>query len=85
MCAPKLVDLQDGLQVFASSEIEVLLGIESAHWPLIQRVIMEVQDHDNRLAAVRELLSEHGLKPSVERALLLDDDQLAYLVRAVRD
>ena len=65
-------------------ELELLLGIDSAHWPLIRQAILKVQDHENRLAAVCDLLRSHGLHPSAAPAPLLDDELHTYLVRAVR-
>jgi FkbM family methyltransferase len=65
-------------------ELEVLLGIDPAHWPLIRQAIVKVQDHEGRLAVVCDLLRSHGLDPSAVPAPLLDDDLHTYLVRTVR-
>ncbi len=43
------------------AELDVLLGIEDAHWPSIGAVVAEVADVDGRLATVRALLVQHGL------------------------
>jgi hypothetical protein len=42
-------------------ELEVLRGIEPAHWPLIRQVVVEVHDRAGRLEAVSELLQRSGL------------------------
>jgi hypothetical protein len=42
------------------AELDVLEGIDAADWPIIRQVVVEVHDHDGRLARVRELLLEHG-------------------------
>ena len=42
-------------------EMDVLAGIEAGDWPKIRQVAIEVHDLNcGRVAAVRELLSEHG-------------------------
>jgi FkbM family methyltransferase len=66
------------------AELEVLCGIEPGHWPLIRRAILEVHDHDDRLAAVCGLLRGHGLEPSVAPAPVSGADLRAYMVCAVR-
>jgi|APLak6261658528_1056013.scaffolds.fasta_scaffold00459_3 FkbM family methyltransferase len=43
------------------SEYDVLLGIESADWPKIQQLVMEVHDLDGRIAKIRDLLMAHGI------------------------
>ncbi|MDP2311689.1 MAG: FkbM family methyltransferase [Pseudomonadota bacterium] len=43
------------------AELDVLLGVDDAHWPHIGAVVAEVADVDGRLAAVRALLVRHGL------------------------
>jgi hypothetical protein len=37
-------------------ELEVLHGIETRHWPLIQALVAEVHDVDGRLAHIRAML-----------------------------
>ncbi|MEN3358258.1 MAG: hypothetical protein V7637_2240, partial [Mycobacteriales bacterium] len=66
------------------AEVDVLRGIDPAHWPLIEQVVMEVQDLDDRLDAARELLTEHGMPPVIRQAPLIEADNRAYLVRAAR-
>jgi FkbM family methyltransferase len=66
------------------AEVDVLRGIDPAHWPLIGQVLLEVQDLADRLAAACGLLREHGLEPVVLPAPLIDEENRAYLVRAAR-
>jgi FkbM family methyltransferase len=66
------------------AELEVLQGIDEAHWPLIGRVLMEVQDLDGRLEAVLTLLRDNGLEPSAQLAPMLDPDIVTYLVHGTR-
>ena len=65
-------------------ELDVLLGIDPPHWPLIRQVILEVHDFNGRLAAICDLLSSHGLESSVGPAPLIDPEILSYVVHAVR-
>jgi FkbM family methyltransferase len=67
------------------AELDVLLGIDSRHWPLIRQVVMEVQDLDGRLGDVCDLLASHGLRPTARPAPLLDPDVRTHVVRAMRD
>jgi FkbM family methyltransferase len=66
------------------AELDVLLGIDAVHWPLIRHAILEVHDQDGRLAQVRDLLSEHGLSSEVELAPMADEATGGYIVRASR-
>jgi FkbM family methyltransferase len=66
------------------SELDVLHGIEDAQWPLIRQAMLEVQGGDTRLTAVCDLLTRHGLEPSVGRGPQSDTDVPARLVHAVR-
>jgi FkbM family methyltransferase len=66
------------------AELDVLHGIDDAHWPLIGQALLEVQDLDGRLDAVCALLRRHGLEPAVRPAPMVDPDVLTYLVHAVR-
>jgi FkbM family methyltransferase len=71
------IDVEDG-------EMDVLLGIDPPHWPLIRQMIIEVHDRDGRLASLCDLLSGYGLEPSVVPAPLVDADLAAYVVQATR-
>jgi natural product biosynthesis luciferase-like monooxygenase protein/amino acid adenylation domain-containing protein/FkbM family methyltransferase len=42
------------------AEVDVLLGIEEEHWPLVRQVVMEVDGRDN-LGRVTAILESHGL------------------------
>ena len=56
------------------AELEVLLGLDVAHWPLVGQVLMEVQDLGGRLTAVCDLLREYGLIPTARLAPMADPD-----------
>jgi FkbM family methyltransferase len=66
------------------AELDVLLGIEARHWPLIHQVVMELQDLDGRLDEVCGLLARHGLRPTARLAPLLDPDVRTHVVHAAR-
>lgn len=66
------------------AELDVLLGIDAAHWPLIRQVSLEVHDQQGRLGLVCELLRARGLPPEVDIAPMTDPAARDYLVRAVR-
>lgn len=42
------------------SELDVLLGIERAHWPCIRQIAMEVHDISGRVATVESILKSRG-------------------------
>ena len=65
------------------SELDVLLGIEAEHWPLIQQVVVEVHDIDGRLDAIIGMLREHGFHTTAEIGADLADTGL-YSVYATR-
>ncbi|WP_284454878.1 amino acid adenylation domain-containing protein [Actinomadura madurae] len=50
------------------SELDVLLGIEPAHWPIVRQVVAEVHDIGGRLGVVTGLLRDHGFRTTVETA-----------------
>ncbi|SPT58070.1 non-ribosomal peptide synthetase [Actinomadura madurae] len=50
------------------SELDVLLGIEPAHWPIVRQVVAEVHDIGGRLGIVTGLLRDHGFRTTVETA-----------------
>jgi FkbM family methyltransferase len=66
------------------SELDVLLGVDTVHWPLINQVIIEVQDLNGRLDEICDLLSHHGLKPTVMPAPLIPPEIVTYVVHAAR-
>ncbi|CAL9515871.1 31-O-demethyl-FK506 methyltransferase FkbM [Streptomyces sp. enrichment culture] len=65
------------------AELDVLLGIEPEHWPLVGAVVAEVHDEDGRLAAVRDLLRARGFGVRVSQDPLLTGTPL-YDVEALR-
>jgi FkbM family methyltransferase len=67
------------------AELDVLDGIDPPQWPLIRQVLLEVQDLDGRLDTVCEMLTAHGLAPSVRLAPIVDPDMRNYIVYALRD
>ena len=42
------------------SELDVLRGVDTRHWPRIDQVCLEVHDTGDRLAQVRDLLADRG-------------------------
>ncbi|MEU8122447.1 amino acid adenylation domain-containing protein [Spirillospora sp. NPDC049024] len=50
------------------SELDVLRGIEPAHWPIVRQVVAEVHDIGGRLGAVTGLLRDRGFRTTVEAA-----------------
>jgi FkbM family methyltransferase len=66
------------------AELDVLRGVDARHWPLIDQVVLEVQDLDGRLDAIRGLLTGHGLTVQVRPAPLIPADIRTYVVHAVR-
>ncbi|MGW7047807.1 FkbM family methyltransferase [Streptomyces avermitilis] len=65
------------------AELDVLLGLEEAHWSLVRAVVAEVHDEDGRLAAVVRLLHTHGFTVDVRQEPLLKGTAL-YDVEAER-
>ncbi len=49
------------------SEWEVLAGLQSAHWPRIRQVVVEVHDVEGRVAEVEELLRGHGFATAIDQ------------------
>ncbi|MGW2817874.1 amino acid adenylation domain-containing protein [Streptomyces sp. NPDC001415] len=47
-------------------ELDVLLGIEPEHWPLVRQIVAEVHDIDGRLDTVVALLRDKGFRTTVE-------------------
>jgi FkbM family methyltransferase len=66
------------------SELDVLAGIEAEHWPLIRRVVVDVQNVGRRLAAVRARLTAAGMATWVRPAPLAGGDDLNFLVHGSR-
>jgi FkbM family methyltransferase len=66
------------------AELDVLRGIDDAHWPLIRQVSLEVHDQAGRLAEICGLLQARGLEPEAEIAPMTDPAIGDYVVRAIR-
>jgi len=66
------------------SERQVLAGIDSAHWPRIRRVALEVHDDGGKLAEILALLRAQGFTCEVSNSPLLEGTSL-YDVLALRD
>ncbi len=49
------------------SELDVLLGIQTADWPKIRQIVLEVQAGHNRLERIVSLLSAQGFQVRVEQ------------------
>jgi FkbM family methyltransferase len=49
------------------AELDVLRGIEDAHWPRIRQIAMEVHDLNGRLAEVARLLESRGFRVTWEQ------------------
>jgi len=47
------------------SELDVIAGIEEQHWPMIQQIVLEVHDIDDRVRAVKLLLESHGFTMTI--------------------
>jgi FkbM family methyltransferase len=70
------------------AEFDVLQGIDTRHWPLIQQISMEVHDEagsptEGRVQQVTERLAEQGFRVSVEIEEMLRDTG-RYAVYAIR-
>lgn len=48
-------------------EAEVLAGIKDEHWPIIQQIVIEVHDIDDRVAQVSDLLCSKGFTVQSEQ------------------
>ncbi len=66
------------------SELDVLRGIDTADWPKIRQIVLEVHDREGRLQAITELLSAQGYAVTVEQEQMLSDTGL-FSVYATRD
>lgn len=66
------------------AELEVLLGIDAGHWPLVRQVILEVQDLNERLGQICGLLRQHGLTPQVRPSPMIPEDIRTFMVHATR-
>lgn len=59
------------------SELEIINGIEDAHWPLIDQLVIEVHDHTRAAVDLIEgLLSAKGFQCAIEQEKLLENSGL---------
>jgi amino acid adenylation domain-containing protein/FkbH-like protein/FkbM family methyltransferase len=65
------------------AEASVLAGIDDAHWPLVDQLVIEVHDVRGRLAHIVELLGRHGYRYVVSQHGLFLGTPL-FLVHARR-
>ncbi len=93
MSAAKLIELEPGFSVFASSALEARfvhkeIFLERCYditsLPSRRSLPMSVRTSGYSWAAVCDLLSEGGMEPSAEQAPLFEEQVRAYLVRAVK-
>ncbi|SAK51109.1 31-O-demethyl-FK506 methyltransferase FkbM [Caballeronia catudaia] len=54
------------------SERDVLEGIGAEHWPLIERIALEVHAQDGRLDPIMQVLAAHGFEADVSQNALLE-------------
>jgi len=47
------------------SELDVLLGIDNVHWPIILQLVIEIHDIGGRVERIRSLLVERGYAVSI--------------------
>ncbi len=66
------------------SEMQVLSGIDDAHWPRIAQIVIEIHDASGRLTSpVVELLTDRGFHCTVEEEAALRGSGVAncYAIR----
>jgi FkbM family methyltransferase len=66
------------------AELDVLQGIDVAHWPMIQQVVLEVQDLSGRLSRVSDLLRAQGFRVQVRPSPMIPADIRTFMVHAMR-
>jgi FkbM family methyltransferase len=66
------------------AELDVLNGIDDAHWGRIDQIVAEVHDDDGRLASVAALLTARGFSLAMEQeeAMRGTDVHLVYATRS---
>lgn len=83
---PRDVGTVDLLKIdVEGAELDVLRGIDPAHWARVDAVVAEVQDVGCRLAQVQELLVGRGYRCDVRRPAMLSDEMGCHIVVARRD
>ncbi|MFD0000459.1 amino acid adenylation domain-containing protein, partial [Nocardia sp. NPDC127526] len=65
------------------SELDALLGIDAPHWPLIDRMVIEVHDVEDRLARIEDLLRANGftVDARVSPNVIGTDLHIVYAIR----
>ncbi len=61
------------------SEFDVLLGIQSEHWPRIRQLVVEVHDHDNRVTKMKLFLEDRGYTVVSEQDSLYKSSEIFML------
>ncbi|WP_331757847.1 amino acid adenylation domain-containing protein (plasmid) [Streptomyces althioticus] len=61
------------------AELEVLSGIDDAHWPRIKQIVAEVHDIDDRLSQMTRLLTDHGYQVHAEQDEMFTGSAVHYL------
>jgi FkbM family methyltransferase len=64
------------------AELEVLKGLDDAHWPLVRNAVVETCDASGAQAEIEELLKSKGFKVKTEAAEWAKD---FYMISASRD
>ncbi len=65
------------------SEMDALKGLKDEHWPLVQQMIVEVHDIENRLEELQVLLADKGFSTHLGQETLLEGSPL-YVIYAIR-
>lgn len=66
------------------AELDILLGIDTQHWALIDQLVIEVQDLGGRLEDMCDLIIQRGLRPTVMQAPMIPPAVVTYVVYANR-
>lgn len=68
------------------SELDVLDGIEDAHWPAVEQLVIEVHDLDGRLKQLMDRLTDRGFRVTAEvQDWSTDSMASTYMVYARRE
>jgi FkbM family methyltransferase len=66
------------------SELDVLRGVSSEHWPMIRRLAMEVHDIAGRVETIRALLAENGFEQIIVEQEWPFEGTDIYMLHAAR-